>query len=358
MTTTRHERLDEMMENKAPSRNVYGISVIGLGHWGPHYVRIFSQLPDSRVIKCCDTDRDRLRETADLFPTADVTDDAAEVYASDDTSAVVVATPASTHFDIAMKCIEAGKDLLVEKPLALTSAECETLVAAADEAGVVLMVGHTFIYNTGVRKMKSMVDEGDLGRIYYMLFTRTHLGLIRQDVSAIWDLAPHDISIASYVLGEKPEGVSAVGRAFLKDDRQDVAFITLFYPDDVVANIHVSWIDSNKERRVTVVGSDRRVVFDDLNNLETIKIFEKGVSVEKPVSDFGEFQLLLRDGDIISPRIEPSEPLRNMCRHFIECLQTRATPITDGASGLQTVRVMETIERSLAGNGCYELIEW
>ncbi|MHB8895196.1 MAG: Gfo/Idh/MocA family protein [Candidatus Geothermincolia bacterium] len=335
-----------------------GLSVIGLGHWGPHYVRIFSQLPGCKVVSCCDVNRDRVREIADAFPNVRVTTDPDEVFASSDTSAVVVATPASTHFDVAMKCIESGKDLLVEKPLALTSAHCATLVEAAKESGAVLMVGHTFIYNAGVRKIKDIADAGDLGRIYYLLFTRTHLGLIREDVSAIWDLAPHDISIASYVLGKRPEGVSAVGSAFLKDGRQDVAFVNIFYPDDVVANIHVSWIDSNKERRVTVVGSDRRVVFDDLNNLETVKIFEKGVSVEKPVSNFGEFRLLLRDGDIISPKIEPSEPLKNMCRHFLDCLVTREDPITDGASGFQTVKVIEAIEQSLARKGCYVPIEW
>jgi predicted dehydrogenase len=334
-----------------------GISVIGLGHWGPHYVRIFSQLPGARVVSCCDTNPERRKEIAAVFPGVRVTSDPEDIYADDEADAVVVATPASTHFDIAMRCLTSGKDLLVEKPLALMSGQCADLVAAARQRDAVLMVGHTFIYNAGVRKIKDLADAGDLGHIYYLLFTRTHLGLIRDDVSAIWDLAPHDISIASYILGARPEGVSAVGQAFLKDGRQDVAFVTLFYPDDVVANIHVSWIDSNKERRVTVVGSNKRVVFDDLNNLETVKIFEKGISVEKPVSDFGEFQLLLRDGDIISPRIEPSEPLRNMCRHFLECLQTRQEPLTDGVSGLLAVKVIEAIERSLAEKGCYVPIE-
>lgn len=335
-----------------------GISVMGLGHWGPHYVRIFSQLPDCRLVSFCDTDAGRVKEMSDAFPGALATADPEEIYRSEDVNAVIVATPASTHFDIAMRCIEGGKDLLVEKPLALTAAECGRLVEAAARRGTILMVGHTFIYNAGVNKIKEIADAGDLGRIYYLLFTRTHLGLIREDVSAVWDLAPHDVSIASYILGDKPEGVSAVGSAFLKDGRQDVAFANIFYPDGVVANIHVSWIDSNKERRVTVVGSERRVVFDDLNNLETVKIFEKGVSVEKPVSDFGEFRLLLRDGDIISPRIEPSEPLKNMCRHFLDCLRTRQKPMTDGVSGLQTVKVMEAIEQSLVGKGCYVPIEW
>lgn len=335
-----------------------GIGVVGLGHWGPHYVRIFSQMSGCRLVSFCDTDPGRLREMERAFPGVTATTDPAELCESGDIDAVVVATPASTHSDIALRCINHGKDLLVEKPLALTSADCAGLVEAAGRAGSILMVGHTFLYNAGVKKMKELVDAGDLGRIYYLLFARTHLGLIREDVSAIWDLAPHDVSIASYLLGRRPEGVSAVGSAFLKDGRQDVAFVNVFYPDDVVANIHVSWIDSNKERRVTVVGSERRVVFDDLNDLEAVKIFEKGVSVEKPVTDFGEFRLLLRDGDIISPRIEPSEPLKNMCQHFLDCLISRKEPLTDGTSGLETVKVMEVIERSLAEKGCYVPIEW
>lgn len=347
-----------MEDNQAESSSEPRISVIGLGHWGPHYVRIFSQIPDCRLASFCDTNSDRVRQLEDSFPSARATTNPEDIYSSEDTDAVVIATPASTHFEIAMRCLEAGKDLLVEKPLALTSAECAKLVEAAERSGSVLMVGHTFIYNAGVRKVKELAEKGDLGRIYYLLFTRTHLGLIREDVSAIWDLAPHDVSIASFILDARPEGVSAVGSAFLKDGRQDVAFANIFYPDDIVANIHVSWIDSNKERRVTVVGSDRRVVFDDLNNLETVKIFEKGVSVEKPVTDFGEFRLLLRDGDIISPKVEPSEPLKNMCRHFLDCLRTRQSPITDGPSGLQTVKVMEAIEQSLAQKGCYVPIEW
>lgn len=215
-----------------------GIGVIGLGHWGPHYVRIFAQLPGATVVGCCDTNKDRIRETTAAFPGVKMTTDPEDICSSQEISAVVVATPASTHFDIAMRCLVSGKDLLVEKPLSLTSDDCAALMAAAKNSGAVLMVGHTFIYNAGVRKIKDLATAGELGRIYYLLFTRTHLGLIREDVSAIWDLAPHDISIASYVLSSRPEGVSAVGSAFLKEGRQDVAFATVFYPEDMVANIN------------------------------------------------------------------------------------------------------------------------
>lgn len=346
------------MDVRTLGKDLPGISVIGLGHWGPHYVRLFSQLPGSRLVLACDKDPARREAVSAQFPLVQFAESAADVYSSPDTDAVIVATPASTHFDISMECIKAGKDVLVEKPLALDPEQCLRLIEAARDAGRVLMVGHTFIYNAGVRKLQDLAAAGELGRIYYLQFTRTHLGLIRQDVSAIWDLAPHDISIASYILGSRPVGVSAVASAFLREDRPDLAFLTLFYPDDVLANIHVSWIDSNKQRRVAVVGSDKRVVFDDLDNLETVKIFEKGVSVEKQVSDFGEFRLLLRDGDIISPRIEMGEPLRTMCMHFLDCIETRQAPLTDGTSGYETVKVMEAVELSLAEKGCYVPIEW
>ena len=334
------------------------IGVIGLGRWGPHYVRVFSQLVGSTVSIACDRNPDKALDIKNLFPHVEVTSDPAAVLSSEAVDAVVIATPASTHFEIALACLKAKKDVLVEKPLALTVDDCQVLTDAADRTGLILMVGHTFIYNAGVRKMRELVEKGELGNVYYLLFNRTHLGPIRDDVSALWDLAPHDISIASFVLGSLPIGVSAVAKAFLRNDRADVAFVTLYFPGGVIANLHVSWIDSNKERRVVVVGSEKRVVFDDLNNLEQIRIFEKGASTEKLVTDFGEFKLLLRDGDIISPRIDVSEPLRNMCTHFIDCINTREKPLTDGKAGADVVRVMEAIEESLDRKGGYVDIEW
>lgn len=345
------------MEEQPGEQREVTVGVIGLGHWGPHYVRILNQLPCCRVARCCDTDPEKTEQVKKLFPLVDVTDEPEAIYESGELDAVVVATPASTHFEIASRCIESDKDVLLEKPISLTSGEGAALVEAAERAGKVLLVGHTFLYNPGIRKIKELVDRGEVGRVYYLLSTRTHLGLIRDDVNVLWDLAPHDVSIFSFILGGNPVGANAVGKSFLKEGRMDVAFVTLYYPDDVIANINVSWIDSNKERRVSVVGSDKRIVFDDLNNLERVKVFEKGISVEKPVADYGEFQLLLRDGDIISPRIDPSEPLRNMCMHFVDCVRRRTRPLTDGELGLAVVRVMEAIERSLAMKGGYAEIE-
>jgi predicted dehydrogenase len=333
------------------------VGLIGMGHWGPHYVRVFSQMPGVRVGCCCDIDLDRLQGISLTYPHIPVSTDPETIFRSAETDAVVIATPPTTHGELCKAALEAGKDVLVEKPIVLKAAEGEALIALAESNERLLMVNHTFLYNPGIRKMKELANDEASGQIYYMLATRTHLGLIREDVNVLWDLAPHDISIFSYVSGLQPVGVSAVGRSFLKEGREDVAFVTLFYPQGIIANIQVSWIDSNKERRVVIVGSNRRIVFDDLNNLERIRIFEKGVSVEKPVSDFGEYQLLLRDGEIISPKIDPSEPLRVMCQHFVECVRTRSKPLTDGEQGVAVVRVMEAIEKSLQLKGSYVAIE-
>jgi predicted dehydrogenase len=331
--------------------------IIGLGHWGPNYVRILNQMPGIELKLCCDTDPARLSEIERQFIGVAVTDRPDEVFDDAQIDAVIVATPASTHYEVALRCIEAGKDVLVEKPLALTIEDSSSLVMAAEEKDRVLMVGHTFLYNPGVKKVKDLVDAGEVGNLYYLQSTRTHLGLIREDVGVIWDLAPHDIAIFAYLTGHWPEGVTAVGGSFLRAGREDVAFVTLHFPNGTMGSIHVSWIDSNKVRRVTVVGSKGRAVFDDLDNLERVKFFEKGISVEKSVSDYGEFQLLLRDGDIISPKIEASEPLRNMCLEFINSVASRRQPLSDGICGLEVVRVIKAAEKSLAEKGGYIPIE-
>ncbi|MCK5343703.1 MAG: Gfo/Idh/MocA family oxidoreductase, partial [Candidatus Heimdallarchaeota archaeon] len=273
-----------------------------------------------------------------------------------DIDAVVVATPASTHYRIVKDALEAGKDVLAEKPLTLIPEESFDLAETAKKEKKILMVGHTFLFNSGIAKLKECVDNGELGKIYYMNATRTHLGLVRNDVNAIWDLAPHDVSIFNYLLGKSPISVNAIGSCHLKDDREDVAFINLIYPDDVIANIHVSWADSNKERTVRVVGSESRVVFNDMDNLERIKIYKKGIKVSEEYDDFGEFQLHLRDGDIVSPKIPTAEPLKEECVYFLDCVRTRKKPITDGMNGYDVVKVMCAIERSIKNKGKIEIV--
>lgn len=323
------------------------IAIIGLGHWGPNYLRILQFSETAELVAACDKDLKKHERVRRQYPQLRLVSDSSEILQDPQIDAVIIATPAATHYELVKKVLDAGKHVLVEKPLALSVKEGEDLLERALRAKRILMVGHTFLYNSAVRKMKECIDTGKLGKIYYLTAARTHLGLIKDDVSAVWDLAPHDVSIFSYLLGEEPKQVSAVGVSHLKEGLQDLAFASLLYDHNIIGNIHISWVDSNKQREVAVIGSKARVVFDDLNLLERIRIFEKGVSLDRPYETFGEFQLLLRDGDIISPKVEPEEPLRKVCLEFIHSVETGERPLADGQNGLAVVRTMCAIEKSI-----------
>lgn len=324
-----------------------GIGVVGCGHWGPNYVRVLHEFGQVGRVWCCDAREERTEKIRKRFPGVQTCRDWRDMLAVKEVDAVVVATPASSHYEIIKASLEAGKDVLAEKPLTLNPAECMQLHEMATQRGRILMVAHTFLYNAGIRKVKELLDAGEVGRVYYINATRTHLGLLRDDVNVVWDLAPHDVAIFNYLLGSAPVHVDGIGACHLKAGREDVAFINLVYPDNVLANIHVSWEDSNKERTVRVVGSKGRIVFDDIDNLERVKIFRKGIAVSDEYNTFGEFQLSLRDGDIVSPRCEMSEPLVAMCSHFLDCLAKRTQPLTDGRSGYEVVKVMADLMRAL-----------
>jgi predicted dehydrogenase len=334
-----------------PTRPV-GVLVVGCGYWGRNYVRIFHELSDARVVAVCDGAADRLDAIARLAPDAFLTTSIEDALAHPRVDAAVVCTPAATHHAVASRCLRAGVQVLLEKPMAISTAEAEDLLSLAEDTGLTLMVGHTFLFNPGVRKVREYIDGGQVGRIYYLYAQRTNLGPIRDDVNAIWDLAPHDISIFNYLLGSEPEWVSAVGSCALGRSRADVGFVSLGYPGGIVGHLHVSWADPFKVREVVVVGSEKRIVFNDTNPLERVRVFDKGIAVAPAESPtFGEFTFLLRDGDIVSPVIEGSEPLKNQCVHFLECLRTGGRPLTDGRLGRGVVGVMEAIDRSLAGGG-------
>lgn len=340
-----------------PGARPVGIAVVGCGYWGTNYVRIFNELVDSRVVAVCDQSADRLKEVSRRFPGVYLTtliDDAASQPGVD---AVVVCTEATTHFNVARRVLLAGKHVLVEKPLTTTSADAEKLIELAESNFATLMVGHTFVFNSGVRKVKEYVQKGD-GRVYYLYARRTNLGPIRRDVNALWDLAPHDIAIFNYLLDSTPLWVSAVGGKVLRNCRDDVGFISLGYPDNILAHVHVSWADPDKAREVVVVKSDKRIVFNDLNGIEQVRVFEKGVSLaEQEPLNYGEFRFEIRDGDIVSPRIEPVEPLKHQCRHFLECVRTGKRPISSGAEGRDVVRVLEAINRSIESKGLQAEVE-
>ena len=327
------------------------IALVGYGHWGQNYLRNLQFIEGVEIDQVCDPNPQALQKVHQGFPHLQTTSDFSSVIDNTQVDAVIIASPAHTHYELTRKSLEAGKHTLVEKPLTLHVDEAKELVSLSQRAKRILMVGHTFLYNPAVRKMKEYVDRGILGKIYYLQAARTHLGIIRNDVSAVWDLAPHDISIFSYLLGKLPLRVSAIGMCHLNPKLEDVAFLNFFYEGGILGNIHISWVDSNKLRQVAVIGSKARIVFDDLNSLERLRIFEKGVSIDKPYTNFGEFQLLLRDGDILSPKVEAEEPLRNVCLEFIECIRTGKKPLTDGVNGLQVVRAMYAAQDSIHRKG-------
>lgn len=326
------------------------IGLIGCGHWGPNYIRCFKKPQDSEVVICCDLKEENLLKVKELYPHINMTKDYKDILTNPDINSVIIATPASTHYKLIRDSLEFGKNVLAEKPLTLIPEESLNLAKLAEKKDRILMVGHTFLYNPGVIKLKQYIKEGELGKIYYINATRTHLGLIRDDVNAVWDLAPHDISILNFLTDSTPYYINAIGASHLKKNREDVAFINLKYPEEIIANIHVSWADSNKERTIKIVGSKARAVFDDLDNLERVKIYKKGIGVSEDYDDFGEFQLHLRDGDIISPMLTLYEPLMEMCTHFIYCIKNKKRPLTDAYCGYEVVRIMKEIENALLRN--------
>lgn len=334
-----------------------GVAVIGCGYWGMNYVRIFNELTESRVVAVCEQSPDRLKEVARRFPNVYLTTQVDDVISQPDVQGVVVCTEATSHFNVTRRSLLAGKHVLVEKPLTTTSTHAEKLIELAESHSATLMVGHTFIFNAGVRKVKEYVQH-ETGRVYYLYARRTNLGPIRRDVNALWDLAPHDIAIFNYLLDSTPEWVSAIGGKVLGNCRDDVGFVSLGYPDNVLGHVHVSWADPDKAREVVVVKSDRRIVFNDLNGPEQVRVFEKGVSpVDEEPLNYGEFRFQIRDGDIISPRIEPVEPLKNQCRHFLECIRTGKRPMSNGIHGRDVVRVLEAINRSIERKGMQVPVE-
>jgi predicted dehydrogenase len=335
-------------------RERIGIAVIGAGRWGGNYLRVLSALPDARPAVVCDRDPERLGVVSRQFPGVPVTTDLSEAQAREDVDAVIVATPATTHAEVAGACLAAGKHVLIEKPLTTVASKADELIRDAAERGLVLMVGHTFLFNPAVLKLRELIMRPALGKIHYVYARRTNLGPIRDDVNALWDLASHDISIFGFMLDAFPEWVSAVGARVLGRPREDVGFIALGYPNGVMGHIHVSWADPNKVRELVVVAANQRIVLNDMDPQESVRIYERGVSLAPTAplgASFGQYPLTLRDGDIISPRIEPSEPLRNQTSHFVECVRHGWEPATDGRAGRDVVAIMEAVDRSMLAQG-------
>ena len=332
------------------------VGLIGLGYWGPNYARVVGELPGCELTVIYDLSADALASIAPRVPGARVATDVADVTAAEDVDAVIIATPTTTHRALTLLALGAGKHVLCEKPLAATVAECDELIAAAESAGRVLFVGHTFLFNPAVRRMRELIEDGTVGRILYAHAARTGLGPIRQDVNVLWDLAPHDLSILMSLFGEEPASVGATGRAVLREGVEDIVFAQVTFESGAIAGLHLSWLDPYKVRRVTVVGDQHMVVFDDVAIDEKLKVFDKGASYEAVSetargTEFGEYRALIRDGDILIPKVAPDEPLKEQVADFILCCETGAVPATDGRAGRAVVAVLEAATTSLRSGG-------
>jgi predicted dehydrogenase len=333
------------------------VGVIGCGYWGPNLIRNFINLKAADVKICSDIDAGRLEHMKRLYPSLATTTDYKDIIKDESIDAVVIATPVSTHYTLAAEALEAGKHVFCEKPLTQSVEEGVKLVDLADEKGRTLMVGHTFVYTAAVNKVRDLINSGELGDIYYMSTARVNLGLFQEDINVVWDLAPHDVSIMNYVLGTRPVAVSAVGHSYIQPEIQDVAFVTMRYPGSILTNLHVSWLNPNKIRSTTVVGSRKMLVYDDISSLEKIRIYDKGVDVIPHYDTFGEFQLSYRYGDIHIPKLDEAEPLKMECQHFIDCIEG-AEPQSSGRHGLEVLIVLDAIDRSMKRNGAEIEIEY
>ena len=339
-----------------PSQGEVRVGVIGCGYWGPQLIRNIDAMSGARLTAVADQREERLEYLRRYHPRARRFRHHLELLSSDEVDAVVVSTPICTHVEVTRDALEAGKHVPVEKPLATSVRDGAELVHMAWRGGLTLMVGHTFVYNPAVAELRRIVQAGELGKIYYADGARLNLGLFQRNLNVAWDLAPHDISILLHVFDQHPAEVAARGCACIQPSVHDVVYLDLAFPTGIQARIHVSWLDPDKVRRLTVVGDQRMVVYDDVSLTEKIKIYDKGVVM--PMTDsFGEFQLSYRHGDIRIPRLEWGEPLRLETEHFVHCVRTGERPRSDGLQGLQVTAVLEAADRSLRNGGGLEMVE-
>ncbi|MGD8834490.1 MAG: Gfo/Idh/MocA family oxidoreductase [Desulfobacteraceae bacterium] len=323
------------------------IGVIGCGYWGPNLIRNFNQLNTCDVLIVADLSQDRLSHMKMLYPGIEITKDYSMIINNPDIHAVAIATPVHTHYKFASEALYAGKHIFVEKPLTASVEEAESLVALADQFNRKLMVGHISEYTCAVRKMKEVIDSGELGEIYYINSQRLNLGLFQKDINVVWDLAPHDIAIVLYLLGQEPEAVSTMGASHVNPSIEDVAVLAMHFPGDLIALIQTSWLAPDKVHKTTVVGSRKMMVYDDTQPSEKIRIYDKGVEMLKHYDSFAESHYSYKYGDIVIHRIDGEEPLRTELSHFVDAIRRDINPLSDGRSGLRVVKILEAAQRSL-----------
>jgi len=327
------------------------VAVIGCGYWGPNLMRNANACPGTALRLIVDADAGRLERVASNYPAAEAATEAESIWGREDIDAVIIATPVRTHFELARAALQARKHVLVEKPMTQTVEEARELVRLAAENQRVLMVDHTYLYTGAVRKIKELIDSGELGELYYVDSVRINLGLFQHDVNVVWDLAPHDIAVIDHVIGREARSLTATGTSHTDRGIEDVAYLSLDFGGSLIANFHVNWLSPVKIRRIIFGGERRSVIFDDLSADEKVRIYERGIEVSKDPESIRSVLIGYRTGDILVPKLDTTEPLQALIRHFAECIGTGARPLSDGEAGLRTVRILEAAQRSIKAQG-------
>ncbi|KAB8144414.1 Gfo/Idh/MocA family oxidoreductase [Chloroflexia bacterium SDU3-3] len=326
------------------------IGVVGYGYWGPNLVRNFAQTQGARVVSVCDPRPERRAAVTALYPAIIPTAAMAELLATD-IDAVAIATPVSSHFDLALQALQAGKHVFLEKPFTATAAQAERLIEEAERRSLVLMVDHTFLYTGAVQKIHQLVHSGSLGQLYYYDSVRINLGLFQHDVNVLWDLAVHDLSIMDYVLGQQPVAVAATGVAHIPGQPENMAYLTCFFEQNLIAHFHVNWLAPLKVRRTLVSGSEKMIVYDDLEPSEKVKVYDKGVTLQNRPEDIYQMRVGYRTGDMHAPQVNLTEALQIEALHFAECVTQGARPLSDGLAGWRITRILEAADRSMQQRG-------
>jgi predicted dehydrogenase len=322
------------------------VAVVGAGYWGPNFIRVLEELGDSELVAVCDKDPAKLEKVTDQHPLVTVTDDFDSLIERDDLDAVIVATGSEAHYSVSKASLLKGKHVLVEKPISLRSSDARELVDLARDRNKVLLVGHLLRYHSGVIKLKEYIDNKTLGDVRYVYTTRVNLGKVRKEENAMWSFATHDIYVVTYLLGAEPEYVTASGQSYVRKGVHDVVFLTLHFPGDVMAHIHVSWLDPHKIRKTTIVGDKKMAVLDDAAATEKLRIYDKGIDYTPSYGDYAE-SLSIRIGDISIPKLDMKEPLKVECQHFLDCIIKGDEPLTGGEQGFRVIQILEAADQSL-----------
>ena len=338
------------------SSRTVSVGVIGCGYWGPNVIRNFFEAPGAEVVACCDTNVRRLEGIRQRFPSVRTVQDPRALFRDPRIDAVAIVTPLATHYALAAAALRAGKHVFLEKPAAATTEQAARLLDLSRKRRKTLFVDHVFVYTSAVRKMRELVSRGQIGRLYYVDSVRINLGPYRHDTNAIWDLAIHDIAILDYLLGKMPKTVSVLGASYLKRRSEDIAYVSLGYDDGVIAHLHVNWLAPVKVRTMILGGSQRMIIYDDVEVSEKIKVYDKGINLSEDPEQLHRTLISYRVGDMYAPKLESVEALQTAVRHFLDCVRTGRQPLTGGEAALRVLRVLEAAQRSLRRHGKVERV--